>query len=300
MIVLYNGTDISAYVNVTACRFEEAVRQADLLDVEFDRAALWNTWGPKQDDRIEILSGAFSTGEMYLTTLTANGDRARMLAVSMPPCFREERWKCWTNLRLSQMAEQMAGRAGMKPRLYGVDDIQIGYLAQNRESDAEFLRRIGLYEGFAVKCEAGYFNLVGLEWAAARKSAVVWAVEQSEESDNFQYRARLGEQWNELTLKGARCSGYYQDTTGGHPEALVCPELRDEAQAARWTRNVCLAHNTALETVTVETELSAALNTLENAELTDAGPMTGKWSVRRAWHDLVNETSVMEMERVRA
>lgn len=57
---------------------------ADMIELSLFNAADWLRWGPKADDRIEIVDAGYRSGAMYIDTLLPEGDQYKLRAYSMP------------------------------------------------------------------------------------------------------------------------------------------------------------------------------------------------------------------------
>lgn len=304
MLVYWNGTDVTDYVNVTRCVCSDRARGADLLEIEFDRASVWSTWrrdDPRDAETVEVVLGEYTTGEMYVTTLLPCGDRFRVLATSLPPVMRACAWQSWKGAKVADILEEGAALCGMALRLYGMDGAnRFAYLARQGQSFACFLDWLGAREGFCIKSEKGYFRAVDLEWAAARDPVQTIYAEESDENENVQRTLRAGEKWTTLTLEGP-CQAVWNDSgaAGGHAQSLEGEPLTDAAQASRWAANLGMEHNGEMETVEIETGFSERVTALENIALTGAMDTAGLWTCWEAEHDLYNERTRMTLRRAR-
>lgn len=100
--ILYEGTDITEVTNITRCVCRDVSHgRADSLELQFDHAAIWHLWAPKEDDKIIVNSDGYTTGTMYLNAIMPEGDGFRILATALPSAARrkEDRICCWRGHR---------------------------------------------------------------------------------------------------------------------------------------------------------------------------------------------------------
>ena len=72
MELIYEGVDIYPQIKLKQCIYDSYSEQkADTLKLVFsDIDKLWDSWKPKDGDRIEIRKDALKTGVMYVTSAT--------------------------------------------------------------------------------------------------------------------------------------------------------------------------------------------------------------------------------------
>ena len=84
MNLVYKDHDITDYVNITKCVCRNvSCGRADSMELEFDHAASWYAWGPKEDDTIIGSLEGFTTGKMFLNAVMPEGDKFRIIATAL-------------------------------------------------------------------------------------------------------------------------------------------------------------------------------------------------------------------------
>ena len=70
MNLIYDGTDITPFVNITRCLHRDVSSgRADTLELEMDHAETWYRWKPQTDDAIRLRHGGYDTGRLYLNSI---------------------------------------------------------------------------------------------------------------------------------------------------------------------------------------------------------------------------------------
>ena len=111
--ILYEGTDITEVTNITRCVCRDVSHgRADSLELQFDHAAIWHLWAPKEDDKIIVNSDGYTTGTMYLNAIMPEGDGFRILATALPSAARRKAWDTYQNMTLENIVGRCAAEAG--------------------------------------------------------------------------------------------------------------------------------------------------------------------------------------------
>lgn len=149
--VKYSGRDITDNVDMIQCYHDMyASEQTDTLHIVFDDSDhIWDSWGVKTDDMIEIEYGAIKTGAMYVYTATPLNGLFEIIATSVPSSFKDKNSKAWQKVKLKAMGRDIAKNHGLEFESYGVKDILYGYVMQKNETDFHFFNRICKLEGCA-------------------------------------------------------------------------------------------------------------------------------------------------------
>ena len=149
--ILYNGVDISDDVSVNQCYHDMyAEGRSDMLTIRFNDAAnLWDRWAPQIDDHLDIVYGTIRTGKMFVSSAMPANGLYTLNAMAAPQSAYSRRHKAWHRVKLSQIAEEIAGRHGFELDNQGIDDYLYTYILQKNESDLAFLHRRCTLEGCA-------------------------------------------------------------------------------------------------------------------------------------------------------
>lgn len=300
MRIIWNGTDITAYCNVTGCVHRDAAGgRNDSLEMEMDRADVWYRWAPDEGDEIEVTQDGYTTGIMYLTAVIPCGDKYRILAGSVKPAGDRKTWAGYENNSFRALAERCAAECGMKAKIFGMDeDLLIPYCMRRGEGCAAFLTRIGRAEGFKIKAFSGVFRAIYLPWAEGL--APVSRITITADQKGVNYRRRGSAKYTALTVQTPWTRATARDiaAAGNRPAVVTDLPAADAATAGRWARNLLRDHNRQAEELTVDQRLDTRLAALSRVSVDGGTDMDGEWIIEEAEHDLHNRNTSVRMFRI--
>jgi len=192
MIINYQGVDISGDVSVIRCMHDMyAAEQSDLLTVVFnDARRLWDVWGAKKGDCIQLQEDKANTGKMYITGIRPEDGRFTVLAQSCPESLYVSNTRVWEKVTLPQIAQDIAGAHGLQLYAPGTASYRYDYILQNNQSDIEFLSMRLMLEGYACLIYNGM--LVVYDEADAETSAPEFTLKLSA-ADSFYFSDGAGQ-----------------------------------------------------------------------------------------------------------
>ena len=163
VVITCNGQNMTDTVSgcLTGISYSDpADGESDTLDVTFsDREGKWlNEWFPKKEDiltaeiRVHRLNGpddadwTINFGEFILDSFSFSGEplEIKLSAVSSPvnrDFKATKRTKTWENVTLQEIAQDIAGRAGIE-LIYEADTIEIKAEEQEETEDSTFLKNL--------------------------------------------------------------------------------------------------------------------------------------------------------------
>jgi len=295
----YEGTDMTDYVNVTKCVCRDVSHgRADSMELEFDHAAAWYQWGPKEDDKIIAEMDGYTTGTMYLNAIIPDGDKFRMLATALPSVARRKAWDAYRNMTLEKIMRQCAAEAGMSINFYGVDiGFQYAYLMRENEGAAAFMDWLGTLEGLAVKAYKEAFRAVSITYAQNLDPVQDFYLDTTQ--DGIKHMRKEIQKISRLTVLSpyARVAASDSGATYGSPRTVNLPAT-NVVQAGRWARGLLLAHNRQMETLTIRSSFNPKMEALRRVEVEGKTDANGSWIVDEAQHDLVNLKTETKLLRV--
>ena len=150
MKVLYNGVDITNYVEIKKCIHEEYHEfHSDMLTIDMrDLDEKWDKWNPKIDDTIKVIQGVTNTGTMYIKSLEPMCGSYRINAQSTKADVEELHNKEWGIISFLQILQEIANRHNLVLRTYEIADTRYKKLSQKNQNDLDFLSDLCKLEGY--------------------------------------------------------------------------------------------------------------------------------------------------------
>jgi len=297
--VIYEGKDITGYVQVKSCSVREAGGgRCDSLEIEFENAAAWYGWGPEEDDRILVAAGDYDTGTLYVHSVLPGDGRYRIMATALPCRARRREWRSFIGKSIGEIIQTCAMSAGMDYQVFGIDEnTVIPYIEQAGEGAAAFLDRFLRLEGAALKCVNGKLTAIGILYAQEREAHQT--IEVTARQSGADYR-RSGATIRALTVRTPYAAATARDEAVPSTHISVVengyPAL-DDVQAGRWARGLLLHANRACESFTIRTEFNGGLAAMTRIDITGNTDAAGAWLVDEAEHDLINGATTARLAR---
>lgn len=298
MNLYYNDIDITDRVNLTAAAVHDLSGGCcDYAELEFDNAALWISWNPKTDDRIEIVHGDYSSGILYVSVAYPDNGTYRMMVTAIPSTARRKLFVSYKNMSLENMTRSCAIECGMDYRMYGIDAVSYAYMLRNHENCAAFLERIANMEGAVLKCWNGRFTMIGI--LKAQKLAAMQTIEQSDSFQGFEYVKDEQKRKRKLTVITPYGRYTAEDTGAKGSEEIIKTDVpaMNSAQAARWARGLLLTENRKAETLTINGTFNSGQTAMTRIDITGENDISGAWIVHEVVHDFINMTSTATLYR---
>lgn len=272
--------------------------RCDSLELEFENAAGWYSWGPEEDDQVVVVHNGYDSGTMYVHTVLPEDGRYRIMATALPCKARRKGNQSFIGQTVGEIMRSCAFASGMDFRIFGIDsNTVIPYIEREGAGCAAFLYRFLLLEGAALKCVNGRYAAIGIEYAQAR--AAGQTIEVLPQQEGVQYR-RAGTAYRSVTVKTPYAEAMAEDLAVGEGHARMainCLPAMDEVQAGRWARGKLLHLNRQSEAVTVRSEFNPGLSALVRVDIEGDTDAAGQWLVEEAEHDLINLTTSARMHR---
>lgn len=168
--VTYNGADITGSISVNRCWHDMyASGKSDTLQIRLnDEKKIWAKWAPAVGDEIRVDYDTISTGTMFVSQLMPQNGFFDIVANSAPASGFVPQNKAWRQVRLLQIAEEIAKRNGLSFISYGVEDRLYAFIRQENMSDFAFLHRRAQLEG----CSFLVYNKALILYSEAYMEAV--------------------------------------------------------------------------------------------------------------------------------
>ena len=299
MEIYYEGTDITGDVQVSRCIVRDTSgARCDSLEIEFENAAGWYNWGPREDDRILVTHNGYESGVMFLNTVLPEDGRFRILATSLPCSARTRAYKSFVGKTIENIMRECAIESGMDFKFFGMDKTAvIPYIERNNEGCAAFLNRLMQLEGASLKCVNGIYTAIDIIYAQGLE------VQQGFEIDARQggtlYK-RSGQKYKSLTIETPYARATAQDRGVSDDHIGVTfnnTPARNNLQAGRWARGLLLKKNRLCESLEVQSEFNPGFAPMVRIDIEGNTDATGEWIIDEVEHDFIEETSTATMRR---
>lgn len=237
--VKYKGKEISDDVSIIKCYHDMyAEQRTDTLHIIFDdNEHVWDSWGVKTNDEIEVDYGAIKTGKMFVYSAKPSNGLFEIIATSVPASYNDKRNKAWQKVKLSAMCKEIAGNHGLDFAAYGVDDVLYEYLMQSNEGDFAFLNRRLPLEGCAFLVYDGKLVLYSEKYMESQSAGE--EIELDEDTD-YLYDDKSGWMFGSCRIEQGRYVGEYEVSNGS--DKVYIPKLdfsvSSKTDADRYAKNM--------------------------------------------------------------
>ena len=292
--VFYNGTDITDDISINSCIHDMfACSTADTLTLKFnDINKVWDSWKPQNEDLISIVCGVAKSGAMYIDSVIPENGLMTMRASSIPPTAKTVNNKSWENVRLLQLAKEIADRHGLGFESYGVEDRLYSYVRQDNKPDFEFLQQ---------RCE-----LESLAFLVYDKKLVLYSEEYLEKQDpvktitvdtdkDFTYTDNAQKGYGKITIKNGDLTGTYASTNklSKVKDIVISTYMSGQDEANRFAKGILRQENKNLATGifkdAIMREFSAG--SIMGIKTTGANSWNGNAFISHIRQDYVNSVS---------
>ena len=292
--VFYNGTDITEDISINSCIHDMfACSTADTLVLKFnDINKVWDGWKPENEDIISVACGIAKSGAMFIDSVVPENGLMTLRASSIPPTAKTVSNKSWENVRLLQLAKEIAGRHGLGFESYGVEDRLYSYVRQDNKPDFEFLQQ---------RCE-----LESLAFLVYDKKLVLYSEEYLEKQEpvktitidtdkDFTYTDNAQKGYGKITVKNGDLIGSYTSSNklSKVKEIIISTYMSGQDEANRFAKGILRQENKNLATGVfkdaIMREFSAG--SIMGIETTGAKSWNGNAFISHIRQDYVKSTS---------
>lgn len=285
--VIYEGRDIYPDVAVGRCWADScAWGRLDRLTVDFgDTRNLWDSWGPKEGDRIAVEDGAARTGQMLVASVVPQSSHFTVTAYPVPREARDRRCKSWERVKLSQLLAEAAGRHGLTWSMYGLDDYEYSYVEQDNESDLAFLDRRLTLEGASMVVYDGTLVAYSGAWAEGQETAGSLEVVPGVD---YEFRDDSPRMWGSCTVTDGTTSGTFAAGDGKALVKVLPFRISSVGEAERFAKGLLREANRESVMLTVRTDSMLrqyAAGSVLDLDASSAASWSGKAFVARMRHD---------------
>lgn len=290
MNIIYEGIDISTSVQPTTLQItDNAGGKPDSIRVVFsDTEGLWSKWGPKKNDTLQIIDGSFDSGIMYIDEIALFAGSIQIKALSIPQTAKTARSQGWSNVRLLEIATQIAIRHGFSLQTYNLTNHFYERVDQMEEADLFFLAYRCMMEGYALKINNNQlviFNERAEEQKAVNQNAIIRSADMH---GAFDFKTKSTDIYGKCIVKSHQIKGEFTDASIYGPTLKQNVYVSYQDEANRWAKGFLRSMN-KFETfgsfsINLNTKFAAGIP----IQIKDVGLFDGKYFVERLIHDLIN------------
>lgn len=298
----YEGRDITADVSI-ACAWHDmyAEGHADELELRCaDTKALWDSWGPKDGDRIRLSDGVATTGELIAESVRPRSSLIAIRSMAVPTeATRERRWKSWEEVRLLQLASEISSRYGLALQTYGLTDRLYSYVDQMGLPDLQFLAKRCAFEGASLLAYDGRLIIYDGLWMDGQAPQGTLDVVAGQD-----YRFDSDEDHRYGTCKvtdGTTWGTFVADAAGKTYTKVLSDRISNQAEADRWARGLLRHVNKPTRTLELHTDTlmrQFAAGSVVEIHAPAAASWDGLAVIDHMRHDYVRRRSVLWARQV--
>ena len=247
--VFYNGVDITDDISINTCIHDMfACSTADTLTLKFnDINKVWDNWKPQNEDIISIVCGVAKSGAMYIDSVIPENGLMTLRASSIPPTAKTVNNKSWENVKLLQLAKEIAKRHGLGFESYGVKDRLYSYVRQDNKPDFEFLQQRCELESLAFLVYDKKLILYSEEYL--EKQTPVKTITVDTDKD-FTYTDNAQKGYGKITVKNGDLTGTYKSSNklSKVKEIVISTYMSGQDEADRFAKGILRQENKNLAT----------------------------------------------------
>ena len=292
--VFYNGTDITNDISINTCIHDMfACSTADTLTLKFnDINKVWDSWKPENEDIISIVCGVAKSGAMYIDSVIPENGLMTLRASSIPPTAKTVNNKSWENVRLLQLAKEIADRHSLGFENYGVEDRLYSYVRQDNMPDFEFLQQRCELESLAFLVYDKKLILYSEEYLEKQTPVKTITVDTDKE---FTYTDNAQKGYGKITVKNGDITGTYTSSNklSKVKDIVIQTYISGQDEANRFAKGILRQENKNLATGifkdAIMREFSAG--SIMGIKTTGANSWNGNAFISHIRQDYVKSTS---------
>jgi uncharacterized protein len=300
MNIIYNEEDITASVQPLVLRLtDNAGGKPDSITAVFaDSEGLWSKWKPAKGDRIQVREGGFNSGVMFIDQLAQKAGKFEIKALSIPQASKTARSQVWENVRLLEIAAQIAARYGFILRVFNVENHIYERVDQIEDPDFAFLAFRCMLEGYALKISDRSIIIYDERMEEQKPAGSESTIYLTDMIEGFEFTDTSIDIFKKSIVRNQiptrLIQGEYSDDSVDGPTSTKNLYTTNQAEANRWAKGVLRGWNKQMVSGTFSTNLRPGLAAGSNVYVLDIGMFDGKYFIDRLIHDFVkNRTRMM-------
>ena len=292
--IFYNGVEITKDISINSCIHDMfACSTADTLILKFnDINKVWDNWKPQNEDIISIVCGVAKSGAMYIDSVIPENGLMTLRASSIPPTAKTINNKSWENIKLLQLAKEIADRHGLGFESYGVEDRLYSYVRQDNKPDFEFLQQRCELESLAFLVYDKKLVLYSEEYL--EKQTPVKTITVDTDKD-FTYTNNAQKGYGKITIKNGDLTGTYKSSNklSKVKDIVISTYISGQEEADRFAKGILRQENKNLVTGVFKDAIMREFSAGSIAKLKTTGAYTwdGNAFISHIRQDYVKSTS---------
>ncbi len=242
--VFYNQKEITDSISVNSCIHDMyACSTADTLTLTFnDIKRLWDGWKAQKEDVISVVYGLAKTGAMFINSVEPENGLMTIRASSIPPTAKNKHNKSWENVKLLQLAKEIADRNNLSFKNYGVTDRLYSYVRQENLSDFEFLQKRCELESLAFVVYDKTLVLYSEEYLEKQSPAKTIQIEAD---TDFTYTDNGQKGYGKINVRNGDITGTYTSKNGlsKAKDIVISTFISGQDEANRFAQGILRQEN---------------------------------------------------------
>ncbi|WP_438449501.1 phage late control D family protein, partial [Gorillibacterium sp. sgz5001074] len=255
---------------------------------------------PRKNDLLQVRTGSFDTGAMFIDHLEQGAGEFAMKALSIPQEAKSVRSQGWESVRFLEFATQLAARHGFEVRTYGVTNHLYDRVDQLEEADFAFLASRCTREGYGLKVTDRKVILFDESAEASRTETTT--IRTGDMIGQFRFIDKSTDIYGSCRVFGRGPTGERiqaaftaPDTTG--PMAVHKLALSNQAEADRWARGLLRSANKYRVTGTLTVTMNTGLAAGSVVRIDGVGLFDGLYVIDQLTHDPVHDRTKLTLRK---
>ncbi|QNU67267.1 phage late control D family protein [Ruminiclostridium herbifermentans] len=299
--LIYEGKDITKDISIKSCVLHDyAGGGADDVRITFpDSDKLWGKWNPERGDILEVKTGNYSTGLMYVDGVSQCAGTFTLNAISTPLSAKKPKNRIWRNIKFTQIISDIADANGLTYEVYGITDYAYTVISQMNQSDLDFLNMICIREGYSCKISDGKIIIFSEEYMERKTAKPI--ITPNDVFQNYEF-TKSDNLFSSFTVRYAAPFGnlitYTARSIYAGGSGLEIEYLNSIAEAERWANGYLRNINKYAVTTYLPMKFITDISAGSLINIKEFGTFDGKYYVYKVSLDTVNNKSYVYARQV--
>ncbi len=299
MQVIYQGKDIYPQISVHSCEIiDNAGGKADSVEIQFsDPVGVWSAYKPKRGDTLEVIYKGYRSGICIADAISQDRGICTVMATSLPLNCKTPRTQAWENIRLFELAAEIAGRYGFVFRPYEVENYLYKRVEQIGMTDFAFLTQRCQLEGYALKITdkaVVIYNERMFETTAPARTIYKHEVD----GDKYNLRQKTSDIYKSCAVSYGEHTGSTTDNKiEGSDFAVSDIYVGSVAEAKRFSAGLLRAKNKQEYTGSIPILIDPKLAAGVTIRLSGFGLSDGIYFIETATHNTSAERTILKIRQ---